>query len=145
LCQPPFPPHILTHKPFSAVLGSLHGPSIIYMLLAAVYSRVVNEFMVTPLACLFSEIQNISRMKGLSDTDSNPCLIGVKPASKCRRRIGFGVWFVRVEPNCVGTTGSYVLRISRYKSIQLTEEFSSFKRKLFSKDIVPVCSLQMGE
>jgi len=97
-----------------------------------VHSRVVNEFMVTikfkrPLYWPFFEIQNIRGMEGLNDTESNPCLVGVKSASTCRKRIDFSVWLVRVEPNYVETMECYVLRISFYKSIQLTEEFSTFK------------------
>ena len=49
MSEPPFPPRILAHKPFSAGHSSLYGPSILHMLLAAVHSRVVNEFMVTYL------------------------------------------------------------------------------------------------
>jgi hypothetical protein len=65
--------------------------------------------------------------EGLSDADLKQCRVDVKPASQCRKRIGFSVWLVRVEPNCVETMECDVLGISFYKSIQLLQGFSTFK------------------
>jgi hypothetical protein len=70
LSIPLFPPNILTHKPFSVGLGVLYGPLILHMLVTAVHSRPVNEFIVTTIfkpfwPGHFSKLKTSESWKGL--------------------------------------------------------------------------------